>query len=86
MNANTALKINDAIDQAIRCGESVEDVVRQVQNALARAIEQRAASDKSLAEQIQAKPDWLYRDDLVTKALGIKPGETLRIEIDEDIA
>jgi len=44
MNANTALKINDAIDQAVRCGESVEDIQRQVRVALERAIEQRAAA------------------------------------------
>jgi len=49
MNANTALKINDAIDQAIRCGESVEDVKRQFQAALERAIEQRAADQLKLA-------------------------------------
>ena len=45
MNANTALKINDAVDQAIRNGESVSAVKLQVANALARAIEQRAARD-----------------------------------------
>jgi len=49
MNANTALKINDAIDQAIRCGESVEDVQRQVRVALERAIEARAAEQLRLA-------------------------------------
>lgn len=42
MNANTALRINDAIDQAIHCGESVEDVRRQVRTALARALDERA--------------------------------------------
>lgn len=47
MNANTALKINDAIDQAIRCGESVEDVQQQVRTALTRAIEERAAKQLS---------------------------------------
>ena len=40
MNANTALKINDAVDQAIRCGESVEAVELQVKRALARAVEE----------------------------------------------
>ena len=49
MNANTALKINDAIDQAIRCGESVEDVKRQVRVALERAIEARTAEQLRLA-------------------------------------
>lgn len=39
MNANTALKINDAIDQAIRCGESVDAVNDQVRKALDRALE-----------------------------------------------
>ncbi len=34
MNANTAFKINDAVSQAIRCGESTEDVLRQVKRAL----------------------------------------------------
>ena len=43
MNANTALKINDAIAQAIRCGESVEAVQQQVRTALERAVEQRTA-------------------------------------------
>jgi len=38
MNANTALKINDAVDQAIRCGESVEAVKAQVRQALERAV------------------------------------------------
>ena len=42
MNANTAIKINDAIDQAIRCGESVEDVQHQVRKALETAIKTRA--------------------------------------------
>ncbi len=37
MNANTALKINDAVDQAIRCGESPNAVRDQVERALAQA-------------------------------------------------
>ena len=41
MNANTALKINDAVDQAIRCGESVDDVLGQVKRALDHALEAR---------------------------------------------
>lgn len=40
MNANTALKINDAVDQAIRCGESVEATRAQFERALDRAVEQ----------------------------------------------
>jgi len=39
MNANTALKINEAVDQAIRCGESTEDILAQVNRAVARARE-----------------------------------------------
>jgi len=45
MNANTALKINDAINQAIRCGESVEEVQHQVEVALVHALNQKHASD-----------------------------------------
>jgi len=37
MNANTALKLNDAVDQAIRCGESPNAVRDQVERALAQA-------------------------------------------------
>lgn len=37
MNANTALKINDAVDQAIRCGESPTAVRDQVERAIAQA-------------------------------------------------
>jgi len=51
MNANTALKINDAISQAIRCGESTEDVLRQVKRALDRAREERErawAADRAM--------------------------------------
>jgi hypothetical protein len=33
MNANTAMLINDAIDQAVRCGESVEAIEAQVKRA-----------------------------------------------------
>lgn len=40
MNANTAFKIRDAIDQAIRCGESVQAVQEQVRQELGRAVEE----------------------------------------------
>ena len=37
MNANTALKIDDAIDQAVRCGESIAEIEAQVGRALLQA-------------------------------------------------
>jgi hypothetical protein len=40
MNANTAIKINDAIDQAVRCGESLPAIRAQVATAFERAVEQ----------------------------------------------
>jgi hypothetical protein len=43
MNANTALKINDAINQAIMCGEDPEIVLEQVHRAMRHALEERAA-------------------------------------------
>ena len=45
MNANTANKIEDAIAQAIHCGESVEAVLLQVHRTLERAIQARADAD-----------------------------------------
>ena len=42
MNANTALKINDAVSQAIHCGERVEDILDQVRKAATLAIRNRA--------------------------------------------
>ena len=45
MNANTALKINDAVDQAIRCGESPTAVRDQVERALAQAQIRKAEAE-----------------------------------------
>ena len=39
MNANTALKINDAIEQAVRCGESITDIQTQVMRAIKQALD-----------------------------------------------
>ena len=42
MNANTALKINDAVSQAISCGESVDAILDQVRKTAAHALRARA--------------------------------------------
>jgi len=38
VNANTARKIDDAIAQAVRCGESIPGIRAQVKQALIRAL------------------------------------------------
>ena len=38
MNANTALKINDAIAQAVECGETEGEIKAQVERALNQAL------------------------------------------------
>ena len=43
MNANTALKINDAIDQGVRCGESLADIRAQVERAIGQATREKGA-------------------------------------------
>ena len=48
MNANTANKIEDAIAQAVHCGESVEDILHQVRKTLERQIQARADAQISL--------------------------------------
>ena len=45
MNANTAMKINEAIDQAVRCGESITAVESQVRTALGHALRAKADRD-----------------------------------------
>ncbi len=47
MNANTALKLNDAVDQAIRNGEHPNSVRDQVERALAQA--QIRQAEKAIA-------------------------------------
>ena len=42
MNANTALKINDAIHQAVSCGESVTEIKEQVSRAILAAQREQA--------------------------------------------
>lgn len=42
MNANTALKIDEAIDQAVWCGESLTDIETQIHNALMSALRRLA--------------------------------------------
>lgn len=46
MNANTAIKINDAIAQAVECGESLQDIFAQVRKAASRALELRQAKER----------------------------------------
>jgi len=46
MNANTALKINDAVDQAIRCGESLDEIFEQVRKAARQAFETKQQADR----------------------------------------
>jgi hypothetical protein len=38
MNANTALRINEAVAQAIECGESEADILAQVNKAMYTAL------------------------------------------------
>jgi len=45
MNANTALKLNDAVDQAVRCGERLFEIRAQVERAIDRAVEQHRSAD-----------------------------------------
>lgn len=64
MNANTALKINDAVHQAVRCGEAVEDIREQVNRALCTALQERHARElralKADCERYYgARPGWL---------------------------
>lgn len=47
MNANTALKINDAVAQAIECGESIEDVFGQVERAAMHAFAEKQKRERA---------------------------------------
>ena len=47
MNANTALKINDAVHQAVTCGESPEDILRLVRVAMEHALETKQANERA---------------------------------------
>lgn len=63
MNANTALKINDAVDQAVRCGESLGGILAQVERAFQRAL---VAQQERVIEQAQkriAELNGLGRDE-----------------------
>ena len=69
MNANTALKINDAIDQAVRCGESITDIQAQVTRAIKQAqkVKWQARLEEAQArvERLQnpVSPDLIAYED-----------------------
>lgn len=48
MNANTACKIREAVEQAIRCGEERWAVLAQVETVLERAEAEKAAREELL--------------------------------------
>ena len=44
MNANTALKIREAIDQAVWCGESLTEIETTIHDALIDALTRKAVA------------------------------------------
>ena len=56
MNANTALKINDAIDQAVWCGESITDIRAHIHDAMTSALRRKA---EARVKEAQANLDAL---------------------------
>ena len=45
MNANTAMKINDAVAQAVKCGEAEFEIRSQVEKALKSALIQKTEAE-----------------------------------------
>ena len=50
MNANTALLINDAVAQAVLCGESLTDIRNQVERAISQAVIVKAEAEIAKAQ------------------------------------
>lgn len=80
---------------SVAVGETYENTLETLQEmyphvAPARLIrEMKDAYRDALKQGVEREdidPSWHHqrRDDLITDALGIAPGETLRIEIDEE--
>ena len=64
MNANTALKINDAVSQAVLCGETPEDILGQVYRAAQQALkEKHAREERRFSEAISSgRETWKAND------------------------
>jgi hypothetical protein len=82
MNANTAMKIREAVDQAVWCGESIPDIVAHFTEALLDAerrlaeahVKEAKANLDSLPKcercGLEVGPDVSYCDQCVQLGLG----------------
>ncbi len=68
------------LDKRIQARLATDRAYLNAENA-----EEQAEREEEIESQEAERLQWEQRDRLITKALGIGPGETLKIELDESL-